>query len=233
MPGYIPLCLNLKVFSSYLQLCKFPQDVSSSTGRPPGEPVLLVQKAQRFKSQGVISKVILIQCSVTQWHQNAGVWMMQALKYLERGLPHESLSTAQVISQSQGVTHASTVTLLMVPSKQIWLLMYVEWSKDYNECFLVTDRQPCAAHTCRMLCPHGFVLDDDGCPRCQCHDPCSEIECPSALSCELEDVTCFKQPCPPIPRCEYGLSPWSTKLLNVVIFAHLVKKYPPLMEPKG
>lgn len=96
----------------------------------------------------------------------------------------------------------------------------------------VTDPKPCAAHTCRMLCPHGFALDDDGCPRCQCHDPCSEIECPSALRCELEDVTCFKQPCPPIPRCEYRVSPCSRGLMNVVTVAQLVKKSPSLMEPK-
>ena len=72
----------------------------------------------------------------------------------------------------------------------------------------ITDPKPCAAHTCRMLCPHGFALDDDGCPKCQCHDPCSEIQCPGALNCELEDVACIKQPCPPVPRCEYehGLS---------------------------
>ncbi|PNF36509.1 Amyloid beta A4 protein [Cryptotermes secundus] len=69
-----------------------------------------------------------------------------------------------------------------------------------------TDPKPCAAHTCRMFCPHGFALGDDGCPRCQCHDPCSDIKCPGALSCELENVACLKQPCPPIPRCKRARS---------------------------
>ncbi|KAJ9582849.1 hypothetical protein L9F63_022808, partial [Diploptera punctata] len=63
-----------------------------------------------------------------------------------------------------------------------------------------SDPKPCGAHTCRMLCPHGFSLNKDGCPMCQCYDPCNEIKCPGSLSCELEDVACVKQPCPPIPR---------------------------------
>ncbi|XP_069681934.1 balbiani ring protein 3-like [Periplaneta americana] len=69
-----------------------------------------------------------------------------------------------------------------------------------------TNPKPCAAHTCRMLCPHGFALDADGCPKCQCYDPCNEVKCPGALSCELEDVACVKQPCPPIPRCKRARS---------------------------
>lgn len=65
---------------------------------------------------------------------------------------------------------------------------------------------PCAAHTCRMLCPLGFDLDDRGCPLCKCRDPCSSITCPGQLSCQLEEVPCLKPPCPPVPTCKRGRS---------------------------
>lgn len=64
----------------------------------------------------------------------------------------------------------------------------------------------CAAHTCRMFCPHGFTLNKDGCPLCKCRDPCDDIQCPDALSCQLEDLACKDPPCPPIPTCKRGRS---------------------------
>ncbi|KAJ2942048.1 hypothetical protein O0L34_g10965 [Tuta absoluta] len=65
---------------------------------------------------------------------------------------------------------------------------------------------PCAAHTCRMLCPLGFELDAQGCPLCKCRDPCSSITCPGQLSCQLEETPCLKPPCPPVPTCKRGRS---------------------------
>nr|XP_022902311.1 balbiani ring protein 3 [Onthophagus taurus] len=64
----------------------------------------------------------------------------------------------------------------------------------------------CAAHTCRMFCPHGFALTDEGCPLCRCRDPCEDIKCPDSLACHLEDLTCADPPCPPIPTCKRGRS---------------------------
>ncbi|XP_067012696.2 thyroglobulin [Anabrus simplex] len=69
-----------------------------------------------------------------------------------------------------------------------------------------TNPKPCGSATCRMLCPHGFALQDDGCPRCECRDPCQDVKCPGSLSCQLEDVACANQPCPPIPRCKRARS---------------------------
>ncbi|XP_035449339.2 zonadhesin isoform X1 [Spodoptera frugiperda] len=65
---------------------------------------------------------------------------------------------------------------------------------------------PCAAHTCRMLCPLGFELDQRGCPLCKCRDPCSSVTCPGQLSCQLEEAPCLRPPCPPIPTCKRGRS---------------------------
>ncbi|KAK9721248.1 WAP-type (Whey Acidic Protein) 'four-disulfide core' [Popillia japonica] len=69
-----------------------------------------------------------------------------------------------------------------------------------------TEPKPCAAHTCRMFCPHGFSLAQDGCPLCKCRDPCEDIKCPDSLACHLEDLACSDPPCPPVPTCKRGRS---------------------------
>lgn len=69
-----------------------------------------------------------------------------------------------------------------------------------------TAPKDCAAHTCRMLCPHGFALAEDGCPLCKCRDPCDDVKCPDSLSCHLDDLPCSDPPCPPIPSCKRGRS---------------------------
>ncbi|XP_050354071.1 uncharacterized protein LOC126775931 isoform X2 [Nymphalis io] len=69
-----------------------------------------------------------------------------------------------------------------------------------------TRTAPCAAHTCRMLCPLGFDLDNRGCPLCKCRDPCSTVTCPGQLSCQLEEAPCLRPPCPPVPTCKRGRS---------------------------
>ncbi|CAH2094330.1 unnamed protein product [Euphydryas editha] len=69
-----------------------------------------------------------------------------------------------------------------------------------------TRTAPCAAHTCRMLCPLGFDLDNQGCPLCKCRDPCSAVTCPGQLSCQLEETPCLRPPCPPVPTCKRGRS---------------------------
>lgn len=65
-----------------------------------------------------------------------------------------------------------------------------------------TAPRPCAGHLCRMLCPYEFELDDEGCPLCQCRDPCAGVRCPGDTQCQLEEVHCDQEPCPPVPTCK-------------------------------
>lgn len=65
----------------------------------------------------------------------------------------------------------------------------------------------CSGHTCRMLCAYGFATDERGCPLCRCYDPCSEVSCGGALTCQLEEpVSCTRPPCLPVPTCKKGRS---------------------------
>ncbi|CAG0879216.1 unnamed protein product [Darwinula stevensoni] len=69
-----------------------------------------------------------------------------------------------------------------------------------------TNPRPCAGFMCRMLCPYGFELDEEGCPLCRCRDPCLGIVCPGAQQCQLEEVPCLQEPCPPLPTCKQARS---------------------------
>ncbi|XP_071535769.1 uncharacterized protein [Panulirus ornatus] len=65
-----------------------------------------------------------------------------------------------------------------------------------------TAPRPCAGYQCRMLCPYEFELDAEGCPLCQCRDPCRHVACPGGTACALEEAPCDQQPCPPLPTCK-------------------------------
>ncbi|XP_026479237.1 LOW QUALITY PROTEIN: multiple epidermal growth factor-like domains protein 6 [Ctenocephalides felis] len=78
-------------------------------------------------------------------------------------------------------------------------------SRDLVNCTVAEER--CPAHSCRMLCPLGFALDEaSGCPRCECRDPCAGVQCPRNQQCRLQDVACRTQPCPPVPTCKRARS---------------------------
>ncbi|KAK8392409.1 hypothetical protein O3P69_014644 [Scylla paramamosain] len=65
-----------------------------------------------------------------------------------------------------------------------------------------SEPRPCAAYQCRMLCPYEFELDEEGCPLCECHDPCRHVTCPGDTACTLEEEPCDLEPCPPLPSCK-------------------------------
>ncbi|GBP03548.1 Thyroglobulin [Eumeta japonica] len=65
----------------------------------------------------------------------------------------------------------------------------------------------CPASACRMFCPSGFARDPQtGCSQCRCRDPCDDISCPNGQSCQLMEVKCKTEPCPPIPTCKKARS---------------------------
>uniref|UniRef100_A0A1I8PSF0 Thyroglobulin type-1 domain-containing protein n=1 Tax=Stomoxys calcitrans TaxID=35570 RepID=A0A1I8PSF0_STOCA len=70
-------------------------------------------------------------------------------------------------------------------------------------------REPenCPASACRMFCPSGFARDPEtGCTQCRCRDPCEGHNCPNGQSCQLVDVKCKSEPCPPVPTCKKARS---------------------------
>ncbi|XP_061402743.1 uncharacterized protein LOC133338592 [Musca vetustissima] len=70
-------------------------------------------------------------------------------------------------------------------------------------------REPedCPASACRMFCPAGFARDPKtGCTQCRCRDPCEELNCPNGQACQLVEVKCKTEPCPPVPTCKKARS---------------------------
>lgn len=47
------------------------------------------------------------------------------------------------------------------------------------------EQQPtCAGYICEIFCKHGHMLDTNGCPMCQCFDPCKDVTCGSNSVCQ-------------------------------------------------
>ncbi len=60
---------------------------------------------------------------------------------------------------------------------------------------------PCADIECQ---PHQKcrIFDEPGQgPMPYCADTCDDFPCPSGTTCQLSDVTCIREPCPPVARC--------------------------------
>ncbi|VDP03126.1 unnamed protein product, partial [Soboliphyme baturini] len=64
-------------------------------------------------------------------------------------------------------------------------------------------RQPrsCPKWSCSKECLAGYTLNDDGCPLCECTDPCGKIRCGrSSDVCVAAKLSCTDD-CPPLPLC--------------------------------
>lgn len=65
----------------------------------------------------------------------------------------------------------------------------------------------CSISNCRMFCESGFDRDArSGCSVCKCRNPCDGLECPNGEVCQIQEVKCKNEPCPPIPTCKKGRS---------------------------
>lgn len=65
-----------------------------------------------------------------------------------------------------------------------------------------TKKRSCAGYLCRMYCPYGFELDNEGCPLCECRNPCKGVRCPAGQECSIEETLCADVLCPPLPTCK-------------------------------
>lgn len=74
-------------------------------------------------------------------------------------------------------------------------------SRNNVDCNQVRSQRPCLGLVCRLGCDYGFVLDDKGCPLCECRNPCKSVKCPENKICQFYEVKCAFNWCPPLPQC--------------------------------
>ncbi|XP_077995049.1 uncharacterized protein LOC144448627 isoform X2 [Glandiceps talaboti] len=63
--------------------------------------------------------------------------------------------------------------------------------------------ETCDAPVCNLgdMCKFGYKADQNGCPICQCFDPCEGIQCPGGTECHAMHVLCSSKDCSGIPQC--------------------------------
>ncbi|KAI6180854.1 hypothetical protein M3Y98_00765900 [Aphelenchoides besseyi] len=62
-------------------------------------------------------------------------------------------------------------------------------------------RTQCQQLRCSSNCQHGYQFDENGCPTCECKNPCRDLECKSGFICTMIPVECDGDYCPQQPRC--------------------------------
>ncbi|KAJ9582850.1 hypothetical protein L9F63_022809 [Diploptera punctata] len=69
-------------------------------------------------------------------------------------------------------------------------------------CEALREELGCLDLTCRLGCDYGFQLDrDTRCPLCECRNPCDGVTCSVGESCQMVEVNCEGEYCPPVPAC--------------------------------
>ncbi len=60
----------------------------------------------------------------------------------------------------------------------------------------------CPPIDCTQACPYEWVMTAQGCPTCECRNPCTGVRCSQTQICIVTRVDCFDpQRCPAQPRC--------------------------------
>jgi hypothetical protein len=75
-----------------------------------------------------------------------------------------------------------------------------------RDCVELREALGCLDLLCRLGCDYGFVLDPSTrCPLCECRNPCDGVSCPEGQSCEMVEVNCEDEHCPPVPACKSNI----------------------------
>lgn len=62
----------------------------------------------------------------------------------------------------------------------------------------------CARALCAAVCEYGYKTGADGCPTCECDDPCAGFPCPKDEECiRVKEAQCVGDLCSGYPICKY------------------------------
>lgn len=62
----------------------------------------------------------------------------------------------------------------------------------------------CDRNICASICEYGFRVGQDGCPTCECDDPCEGFTCKDGEECiPAKEQSCQEDFCPSYPVCQY------------------------------
>lgn len=95
----------------------------------------------------------------------------------------------------------------------------------------------CDHNICAAVCEYGFKSDHNGCPTCECSEPCEGFLCPSGSHCEVaKDPSCasFSGLCSSEPVCKPDLvysnpcelgTPLADNVTGELAYCHLGKSF--------
>lgn len=79
----------------------------------------------------------------------------------------------------------------------------------------------CARALCAGVCEYGYKTGTDGCPTCECDDPCAGYPCPDGEECvRVRDADCSSELCTGYPVCKYTFLIYSPTIVEI-FFAKL------------
>lgn len=75
----------------------------------------------------------------------------------------------------------------------------------------------CSRALCAGICEYGYKTGADGCPTCECDDPCAGYPCKDGEECvRVKDSECTGELCTGYPVCKYFISCISLRLCEIL-----------------
>uniref|UniRef100_A0A7E4UXH3 WAP domain-containing protein n=1 Tax=Panagrellus redivivus TaxID=6233 RepID=A0A7E4UXH3_PANRE len=65
----------------------------------------------------------------------------------------------------------------------------------------------CPIMSCTRRCLFGPEMDNNGCPTCECKNPCRTVACPINHVCRIVPIKCFLSTCSPVAKCILNVCP--------------------------